>query len=158
MGRKPFMGTALAVLGLAAISGSAIAATGARTKVKCTMHLQSLAAPSDTTGEAFGTSVCSHAFGRGVMQTSYTATPTSATTASVTGPFKQYYDTGTVHGTFKFTLSVAPSGAVSYAGKATVLGGTGAYKHVSGSGPLTGSASDAHHSTFSYKVTVTHHT
>jgi hypothetical protein len=154
---KPLMWTAVALaIACAGLGSSAIAAPSAEKKVTCTLHLQSLAAPSDPTGEAFGTSSCSGVFGSGLMHLNYTATTTSATTASVTGPFKQYYDTGTVHGTFKLTLNATASGAVTYTGTATISGGTGAYKLARGSGKLTGSATDAHHSTFSYHVTLTH--
>jgi hypothetical protein len=154
---RTFTRIALALgITLTGVGGLALAASPTKQKVSCSLHLQSLAAPTDTTGEAFGTSRCSGVFGSGVMHITYVATPTSATAASVTGPFTQYYDTGTVRGTFKFTLNVAASGAVTYTGTATIATGTGAYKHTRGSGKLTGSASDAHHSALIYRPTLTH--
>jgi hypothetical protein len=153
---KPFMAIAFAfVVTLVGVGGSAIAAPPTHKKAKCTLYLQTLAAPTATTGEAFGTSRCSGAFGNGVFHNTFTATPTSATTGSVTGPFKLYYDTGTVHGTYKFKYSVSTTGTTTDTGTATIMGGTGAYKHTRGSGKLTGLATDAHHSTFIYDATLT---
>ncbi len=65
----------------------------------------------------------------GVERVFFKASPTLLPTAgSVTGTFKQYYDRGTVSGTF----SVAPTGAVTYAGNGTLDSGTGAYRGARG--------------------------
>jgi hypothetical protein len=124
--------------------------------VTCTLRLQTLAPPG-ASGEDFGTVDCPSAFGKGVQHDTLTVTPTSPTTATVTGPFKQFFDTGTIHGTTKFTARATAAGAVTYTGTARVSGGTGAYKHMRGSAKLQGSSTDGGtHTTSTVKVTLTH--
>jgi hypothetical protein len=60
-------------------------------------------APPGAGGEDFGTVDCP-SFGKGVQHDTLTVTATSPTTA-MTGPFKQFFDTGTIHGTVTLTAS-----------------------------------------------------
>jgi hypothetical protein len=101
-------------------------------KFTCTVHLQTLAPPG-ASGEDFGTVACTPVFGEGVQHDTVTVTPTSPTTGTGTGPFKAFFDTGTIHGTMKLTASAAPAGVATYTGTIKISGGTGAYKHVRGS-------------------------
>jgi hypothetical protein len=150
-----FAAVALAATLVVATATAAGAGPAKNAEVNCTFHLQTLAPPG-ASGEDFGTIDCA-SFGKGVQHDALTVTPTSPTTATVTGPFKQFFDTGTMHGTIKLTASATAAGAVTYTGTAKVSGGTGAYRHVRGSAKVEGSSSDGGtHTTSTAKVTLTH--
>ncbi|MEA2222136.1 MAG: hypothetical protein QOH83_512 [Solirubrobacteraceae bacterium] len=149
-----FAAVALAATLVVATATAAGAGPAKHAEVNCTFHLQTLAAPG-ASGEDFGTVDCPSGFGKGVQHDTLTVTPTSPTTATMTGPFKQFFDTGTIHGTIKLTASATSAGAVTYTGTAKVSGGTGAYKHVRGSAKVQGSSSDGGtHTTSTAKVTL----
>jgi hypothetical protein len=150
-----FAGVVL-VAALVVVTATA-AAAGSATKVTCTLQLQTLAAPG-ASGEDFGTVDCGHVFGKGVQHDPLvTVTPASATTGTATGSFKEFFDAGTIHGTFNLTYTVTPPTAVAYSGTAKISGGTGAYKHVKGSAKVVCSSSDAGtHTTCTDKVRLTH--
>ena len=124
--------------------------------VSCTLQMQTLAPPG-ASGEDFGTVNCASVFGKGVQHDALTVTPTSPTTATVTGPFKQFFDTGTIHGTVNLTASATSAGVVTYTGVADISGGTGAYKHVTGSAKVQCSSVDGGtHTTCTEKAPGTH--
>jgi type II secretory pathway pseudopilin PulG len=124
--------------------------------VTCTLQMQTLALPG-ASGEDFGTVNCASVFGKGVQHDTLTVTPTSQTTAKVTGPFKQFFDAGTIHGTVNLTASATSAGAVTYKGAAEISGGTGAYKHVKGSAKVQCTSPDGGtHTTCTEKATPTH--
>jgi hypothetical protein len=136
-----FASAALAAT-LAVTTATAAGARPARNaEATCTLQLQTLAPPG-ASGEDFGTVNCASAFGNGVQHDTLTVTPTSPTTATVSGPFKQYFDTGTIYGTVNLTASATPTGAVTYTGLAKISGGTGAYKHLRGSAKVKCSSPD----------------
>jgi hypothetical protein len=96
-------------------------------------------------------------FGKGVQHDTLTVTPTSPTTATVIGPFKQFFDTGTIHGTVKLTASATSEGVVTYKGVAELSGGTGAYRHVRGSARVECTSPDGGtHTTCTAKARGTH--
>jgi hypothetical protein len=149
-----FAGAAL--VAVLVIATATAAGAGSGKKVTCTIQLQSLAAPG-ASGEDFGTVDCAHV-GKGVEHNPVvTVTPTSATTGTATGPFKQFFDTGTMHGTFELTYTVTPPLAVAYSGTGKISGGTGAYKHVRGTAKIVCTSADGGtHTTCTSKGTLTH--
>lgn len=150
--------TAVALAATLAVATAAVA--GARPDnneaATCTLQMQTLAPPG-ASGEDFGTVGCARMFGKGVQHDTLTVTATSSTTALVTGPFKQFFDTGTIHGTVKLTASATSSGVMTYTGTAKISGGTGAYTHVRGSAKVKCSSSDGGtHTTCTEKPILTH--
>jgi hypothetical protein len=139
------------------VANATAAGAGSSKKGTCTLQLQTLAAPG-ASGEDFGTVACDRRFGKGVQHNpNVTVTPTSQTTGTATGPYKQFFDTGTVHGTFKLAYTLAPPSGVTYTGTATISGGTGAYKHVRGSAKVTCESADGGaHTTCTVKTTLRH--
>jgi hypothetical protein len=151
-----FAAVALAVTLAVATATAAGAGPAKNDEVTCTLQLQTLA-PSGAGGEDFGTVDCGSVFGKGVLHDTLTVTPTSPTTAKVTGPFKQFFDTGTIHGTVNLTASATSAGVVTYTGVARVSGGTGAYKRFKGSAKVECSSPDGGtHTTCTERATRTH--
>jgi hypothetical protein len=151
-----FMAMALAATLVVATATAAGAGPTENTAVTCALALQTLAPPG-ASGEDFGTVDCPPGFGKGVQHDTLTVTPTSPTTATVTGPFKQFFDHGTIHGTVRLTASATPAGVVTYTGVGRISGGTGAYRRVRGSARLECSSSDGGtHTTCTEKGTLTH--
>jgi hypothetical protein len=151
-----FAAAALAATLVVATATAAGAGPAKNVQVTCTLQLQTLAAPG-ASGEDFGMVDCPSVFGKGVQHDTLTVTPTSATTATVTGPFKQFFDTGTIHGTVKLTANATSAGGVTYKGVAKVSGGTGAYAHVKGSAKIECSSRDGGtHITCTERATATH--
>jgi len=79
---------------------------------------------------------------------------TSLTTGNFTGPFKMFFDTGTIKGTFNiaFVTTLAPPvppatlptiAGVAYTGTLRVTGGTGAWRRIRGTGKIVGTSPDA---------------
>ena len=81
---------------------------------------------------------CASPFGKGLGYNISTDTFKGGSTFLVTGPFKFYFNQGTIHGTYRITATASSAG-VSGSGTYKVTGGTGAFKHVSGSGKISGS-------------------
>jgi hypothetical protein len=150
-----FAAVALAATLVVATATAAEADPATNVKVACTLQLQTLAPPGSS-GEDFGTVDCG-SFGKGVQHDTLAVTATSPTTATVTGPFKQFFDTGTIHGTVALTANATSAGVVTYMGMARISGGTGAYKHVRGSAKVECSSPDGGtHNTCTVKSTSTH--
>jgi hypothetical protein len=151
-----FAAVAVAATLVGATAVAAGAGPGNHADVTCTLQAQTLAPPG-TSGEDFGTVDCASFFGKGVQHDTLTVTPTSASTAMVTGPFKQFFDAGTIHGTVKFTAGATSDGGVTYNGAAKISGGSGAYDDVRGSARLKcRSADGGTHTTCTVKTRLTH--
>jgi hypothetical protein len=151
-----FAAVAVAATLAGATAAAAVAGPGSHAEVTCTLQTQTLAPPG-TSGEDFGTVDCASFFGKGVQHDTLTVTPTSASTAMVTGPFKQFFDAGTIHGTVKFTAGATSDGGVTYNGAAKISGGSGAYDDVRGSARLKcRSADGGTHTTCTVKTRLTH--
>jgi hypothetical protein len=146
-----------ALIAVLVVATASVAGAGSPTHVKftCAVHLQTLAAPG-ASGEDFGTVACAPIFGKGVQHDTVTVTPTSPTSGTGTGPFKAFFDTGTIRGTMRLTASATPAGLATYTGTIKISGGTGAYKHVRGSVKAHCSSPDGGtHTTCTSKGTVT---
>lgn len=140
----------------------AVAATGAKpatTKVKCTIRLVPAIPPGATApnpasarGAQFGLVSCGKPFGSGVQEDAYTAG-----TKGVSGPYKEFFNAGTISGKYSLTFTPHSPTNISYNGTYSVLRGTGAYAHTRGAGTLTCSTPDGGvHISCTGKLTLTH--
>jgi hypothetical protein len=126
-------------------------------KVTCTINLIAVKPPRTITAENFGTLDCSPRLGKGVQHDSSVVTPTGQFMGSFTGPYQQFFNTGTLFGHFTISYQTNPQTlAVTYNGTIQVEGGTGKYKNFRGSGTLQGGSPDAIRSTITELVTLTH--
>ena len=142
------------IIALIAVVGSA-GATGTATTVSCTLKLTDQAKPAAISGADFGFVTCGKPLGSGVQTDTFKETFTSKTSGTATGPFMQYFDTGTVHGTYTLAITVTGKTSATFKGTATYKGGTGAFSHAAGSIPLSCTSTDGIHTTCTGKAAVT---
>lgn len=138
-------GLAIAVIGaIVAVGGTATAASSK--KSTCNIRLVVAIPPGRTTldpnaksGHQFGLVSCNKLFGtNGVQSDDYKVTPTSSVAGRVTGTFADYFNLGIVHGTYKLNVApVSPTQQLTYSGSIKIVGGTGAFKGMKGTGTLT---------------------
>jgi hypothetical protein len=167
------LGAALAavlILGVAsALAASSHASKGSKktktpsvttTKVSCasSLSIQVPAGASDVTpdspdGSEMGTAVCAP-IGRGAEVETFT----TQDSGDVTGKWQQWFNSGTLFGTFILTpddnappTTTSSFSQASYTGTFIIKNGTGAYAKVTGTGTLKCSTLDAVH--FSCKQT-----
>lgn len=123
----------LLFIGLLAVVASAIgqasAAPRAGTSVRCSWQTHAQSEWYRVQGTAVGSVTCSRPLGAGRYHGSYRARVTPPT-ASETGSSKLAFKAGTVAGSYR--VSGAFSGSTHYLGMLRVLGGTGQFKHVTG--------------------------
>lgn len=143
MGRSRTIATAVAAAtAVALVPGGAVAAKSTKTKkLHCGLELIAQGKPNPSASH-FGFARCPAPFGKGVQYNTYTVTPSSPTSGSVAGTFKNYYNTGTAHGTFALTFSATSPANVTYTGTVTYTGGTGAFGRVKGTGTITCTTAD----------------
>ncbi len=130
-------GVLVVTVGVAAVAAKS---SPKKLQLSCTATAYNVDFPK-LSGLAFGQLNCTKPFGAGVQQAHNTASITGST-VTVTGSFKNYFDAGTDSGRLKLSGPFA-SGAVTVKGTATLTGGTGAYKHIKGTGPVTCTTTDA---------------
>jgi hypothetical protein len=123
-----------------AVSGAAAKSSRGKTKVHCTATAYNVSYPQ-LSGLALGVLKCSKPFGNGLQKATNT-TSVTGTTVNVTGAFTNYFANGTNRGTIKLTGTIG-SGQISVSGPLRITGGTGAYKHMKGSGNVTCTTTDA---------------
>jgi len=153
------------VIGLSSLIAATAVATpaSAATKKKpqhvtCNLTLFATIKQPAATAANFGSAKCGKHFGTGVQQDSSTVKRTSLVSGTFTGPFRMFFDRGTISGTFSigFVTMFAPATyaitGVVYKGTLKVAKGTGAYRNVRGSGTLTGTSPDAVRTTLVYKL------
>lgn len=120
----------------------ATAKSGRETKLSCSLDIYAPGAPSPS-GIQFGFATCPKPFGAGLHYSDYTVTPPTATSPpTVAGSFKNYYNRGTASGTFALTVKPTGPGAFTYAGTVTYTGGTGKFRHVTGTGTIDCTTTD----------------
>lgn len=119
------------LVGIFSAGASAKPAKRART-VRCTATLidQSGAASH---GFDLGLTACRRPLGSGLVYLSYNETVSGAS-FTITGKGASYFKTGTVRYTYKNSGSTATG---KFTGRAKVTGGTGAWRHVKGTGRFT---------------------
>jgi hypothetical protein len=133
---------AAAAAAVALLPGGAAAANSTKAKkVHCTLELIALGKPNPS-GAQFGFPSCPAPLGKGLHYSTYTVTPSSPTSGSIAGRFKNYYNTGTLRGTVAMTFSATSPESITYTGTVSYTGGTGAFKHVTGPGTITCTSTD----------------
>ena len=136
--------------GLIGCSGALVVLLGAggvaakppakQVKVSCTSTAYNVSYPQ-LSGLALGVLQCSKPFGSGVQKAKNKAT-IAGTKVTVTGTFTNYFASGTNHGTLQLSGTLS-TGAINASGHLTVTGGTGAYKHIKGTGTVSCTTKDA---------------
>jgi len=131
------------IITLAAAGILAAAAVGhaAPAALQCHVELITLAPSTATTGVEYGSTRCGALLGSGVQQDHFTIRPVSATAGTGGGHYRQYFDTGTIAGTFHLAFQATTS-AIRYHGGATITSGTGAFSGARRSETLTCSSHD----------------
>jgi hypothetical protein len=150
MRRKSLLACAIAVAGVLAVgvpvvgaAASNAATSPAATKITCTFKNYSQT-PKQLSGFSFGNISCPQPFGPGVQSATYTSTVNAKTgAATLKGTYKNWFDTGTVYGTYSLRGQYTSATAATYKGTYTITGGTGAYKGEKATGPLTCSTTNA---------------
>jgi len=126
----PVLLGAMGGLALGAVTAGAAQESSAKT-LTCHLRLFAQSPPTALEGFNLGFDNCPAPFGSGLQWNSFKVRLTSPTTAVVTGPFKDFFDVGTIHGRFVLHGTQAiTTGTVRF------LGGTGAFKNVRGHGRL----------------------
>jgi hypothetical protein len=155
-----------ALIAASAIVALPASAAQAKTRrITCKLDLFATIPQPAPSAANFGTTKCGRPFGSGVQKDSSTVTRTSLTTGVFTGPFKMFFDTGTIKGTFKISfvttlgLPIPPSTAyritgVSYTGTLKVTGGTGAWRRLRGTGTIVGTSPDAKRTALTERLTL----
>jgi len=145
-----------AYAGLAEAGSSGGGRHAPKVKVSCELNLIAVLPPRTLKAENYGTVACDKVAGDGVQHDSSTVTPTSRYTGHFTGPVKQFFDKGTVSGTFTINYVTDPTTlAVTYEGTIDITSGTGDYKRVRGHGTLTGFSPDAIRTKLQEELTLT---
>jgi hypothetical protein len=98
----------------------------------------------------YGPAKCGSLLGAGVQKDSFTV-PTSGDTVA---KYVMYFNTGTIHGTYDLTPQSSSLNflATSWTGTLKVLGGTGAYKGVTGTGKMKCGSPDGVHTSCTDKL------
>lgn len=158
------MRRALAVIGvsLAGIAALVLGTGGGVAAGKPTKHTGTCSATlvtqpgsTDAKGTAFGFINCSAPFGYGVTHLTRTSTSSMGKVHS-TGKFKNWSNTGTVHGTYKNTAIFTTTENATATGTEKFTGGTGAFKGATGKGTENCSTTNGGQTfkcTFSYTIT-----
>jgi hypothetical protein len=132
--RSMIRGLVVAFSAVVAVDGAqAFAAAPNPTWVRCTFNIRAQTTTYQPQGIDLGLVTCGKPLGHGVYFGAYkdTLNPPSATE---TGSMKEYFDRGTLHGTYKFAGQISTG---KYTGSAKITGGTGLYQHARGLLKLT---------------------
>ena len=149
MPRKYLLAGAIAVVGVLAVGvpiagaaeGTATTRPGART-ITCSIMTYNQT-PNQLSGFTFGYISCPKPFGNGVQSGTYSVTVTATGAVIQKGTFTSWFDTGTTHGTYSLIGRYTSATAATFKGTATDTGGTGAFRRINATGPLTCSTTDA---------------
>jgi len=144
MRRKSLLAGAIAAAGVLAVSAPVIdaaastaAASPGAAKTTCTFRIYSQT-PTRLSGFAFGYVKCSDPFGNGVQSSTYRATVNAKTGAATNeGSYKNWFDAGTVYGSFSLRGRYTSPAAATFRGTFTITGGTGAFRGAKAEGTLT---------------------
>ena len=122
------------------------------TTVTCQLALVATIQPPIPKAENFGTIKCGAPLGDGVEHDTSTGVP-----GSFSGPIEQFFKQGSLVGTTQISYTRNPStGLISYKGKITITAGTGRYRGVTGTATVTGSSTNAVHTSLTETLTLTH--
>ncbi len=144
---------ALGAAGASAASKSKPAPLKTRTqRVRCTTSTSIVIPPGETTvlppasqGREYGTSNCAPGLGAGVQKDAFAVVASGDTEARYT----LYFPSGTMHGTYVLIPQEESLNflAADSTGTMKVLGGSGAYKGVKGTGTMVCKSGDGLHTT-----------
>jgi len=134
MRSKSLLAGAIAIVGVLAVgvpvigAAASTAATGsAAPKTTCTFKNYNQT-PKKLSGFTFASVNCQKPFGNGVQSATYTATVNTKTgAATIKGPYKNWFDTGTLSGTYSLGGQYTSATAATFKGTFTITGGTGAF-------------------------------
>ncbi len=123
---------------------SLVAGAGATSKAK---HKCLVAANDQTSGKTtgydYGAAKCSAPYGTGLIYITYKQA-VSGTHVTSAGTFKSFYNRGTIHGVYALAGTLPTAGsAITAAGTAKILGGTGAFAGNKAKGKMTCTTNDA---------------
>src|SRR5208283_2582927 len=135
MRRKSLLAGATAIVGVLAVgvpvvgaAASTAATNSGPAKTTCTFKNYNQT-PTKLSGSSFGYVNCPKPFGHGVQSATYTATVNTKTGAATSkGPFQNWFDTGTLYGTYSLRGQYTSATAATFKGTFTITGGTGAFK------------------------------
>jgi hypothetical protein len=162
------VGATLSVCLLALAAGTALAASnsnsnsnsnssGTTTKVSCAVNTSIIIASGDTgvsppvsQGSEYGTASCNKGLGGGVQKDSFNVPASGDTVAT----YAMYFATGSIHGSYDLTPQSGSLNflATSWLGTLKVLGGTGAYRGMTGTGTMQCASQDGIHTTCKDKL------
>src|SRR3712207_4021585 len=139
----------LAAAILLAVPGVADAQRKVRVVKSSGTILGHLAQPATPEGYAFAGFVSDSKLGEGA-----TTSQGSLEGSRTSGTFIVYLDTGTLRGTFRFTVTPQADGTTRFEGTTRYRGGTGAYRGARGSGETTATQDAGGYTTFRYRQTL----
>jgi hypothetical protein len=151
MRSKSLLAGATAVVGSLALgvpvvgaAASTAATSSAAAKTTCTYKINNQT-PTKLSGFSFGYVNCPEPFGNGVQSATYTATLNTKTGAATTkGSYRNWFDTGTLYGTYSLRGQYTSATRATFKGTFTITGGTGAFKAAKkATGTLTCSTTNA---------------
>jgi hypothetical protein len=151
MRSKSVLAGTIAIVGMLAVAVPVVSATtsmaatsSAAVKTTCTFRNYNQT-PTKLSGFSFGYVNCQKPFGNGVQSATYSATVNTKTGAATTkGSYKNWFDTGTLYGTYSLRGQYTSATAATFKGTFTITGGTGAFKATKkATGTLTCSTTDA---------------
>lgn len=139
---------ATGALALSTAAGNA-AVSPKKTHLACTLQAYNVKFPR-ATGLSYADLRCSKPFGHGVQRATYALGSPSPGVITSTGTFTNYGARGTTYGSSSLRGGVSGT-KITLRGTLKVLGGTGAYSHVRGTGSIKCTTADAG-KTYSCKV------
>jgi hypothetical protein len=151
MRSKSLLAGAIAIVGVLAIgvpvvdaAASTAATSSGAAKTTCTYKIYNQT-PTKLSGFSFGYVNCQKPFGNGVQSATYTATVNTKTGAATSkGSYKNWFDTGTLYGTYSLHGQYTSATKATFKGTFTITGGTGAFKATKkATGTLTCSTTNA---------------
>lgn len=114
--------------------------------------------PPESQGANYGSADCPKLFGSGMEVDQFTVPDTGDTV----GSFTDYFDTGTIRGTFDLTPQEGSLGSTGtgfaetdYTGVLTITRGSGTFVHYKGTGTSTCVSPDGVHTTCTQKLKIT---
>ena len=143
MRRKSLLAATIAIAGVLAVgvpvagaAASTAATSSGATKITCTYKIYNQT-PTQLSGFSFGYIRCPQPFGRGVQSATFSATVAKTGAATEKGTYKNWFDAGTLYGTYSLRGQYTSATAATFKGTFTISGGTGAYQGAKATGLLT---------------------
>lgn len=126
---------ALAAFAVNAATSTALGSQPAAATFKCAQQIFSQTA-GELKGFDFGRMLCTGPFGTGVQADNYAEKVKRGGTITSKGTFTDYFDAGSVRGTYTLTGRFTNSTSGRFTGPLKITKGTGAYASIKGTGTL----------------------